>query len=1169
MDYNSTFEMQIKSSGEEAFKVLEKICNTLTKTGTETQKVSTKVDANGKLINATLTSVNKEGNKLYTTLQKIGKDGSIKYVTTTVKELGDASVSTFSKLKSALGGVVGKFLTFQAFKRLGLKIMDFLDSSVNRAEELNLFNVIFKNVEKDGVKTFSTLGREAYKFQNKLNEAFGTNMTETLRYQGLFQAMATNAGIAEKDAALMSETMVKLTYDLASLYNTDEKTTAEALRAGVYAGQTKPLRKYGIDVTQTSAKPIMAALGITDRSFNEMSQAEKQILRYIATLRQAQSAMGDFAQTIESPANQLKIFKQQLIEVKTAWGNLFMGMYAQILPYANAILMVLKEIAKAIANIFGLSTSDYNTGIGSLEEIYDGFEDIGTGAGNATKAAKELKRQVLGFDQINNLTSPSKSGSSGGSGSGGGVTGGIDKRLIDALSGYDNLMDKVRMKANDIRDRWLQILGFQKVINPLTGETEFKYQGFSKTIEGLAKWFGNLSDKGKLFVTLGLEIIFGKIFTAVSKLAGGLLNTDTAMGKFLSNVGDKITTVVKGLGIALTGALTLNAALEDMKENGINAGNQIAGLGGSLMTMLGAAQIGSVFGPVGALIGGIAGGVYSLIEAIKGIGEAADIEKNKIEKAKDETLKTLDEWQQGINDMKASMQNSDDVMDYYANLKSELDSIVDKNGKIKKGYEDRAATIVGILSEAFGIEIEIVDGTIKKYDELQNEIDELIKQKRAMAKLNALEEQYNTAISKQTQAKKDLAAAEKYLNDLIFDQNELVKHTAKEYDMTEMEMKDLFDEILNNPMGVYSDDLREAAEEYGRLNGLIDDQTEVYHNNIEIVENYQDTIKTFETAYGLSLKKDWDALDEFTNKEAQLLGESTDTKKKFWKDERESAEKHLKELADNRDKYSKEEYDKLVEADKKKIKNADDYFYKLDILTRTKNGEISKEVVDGWIKMGEESTDKALLEFQKLPSNIQDKLQWEMALTGTRLGEELNGNLAKNLSPSDKELKQKSLNIVEQLRDGMKDVKLEKTITVKAKDEASNTINNLINKYKNNPIFAPLFKALNKETGGVFSGGSWRNIPQYANGGLPSHGTLFAAGENGAEIVGNINRRTEVLNRSQIASAIYTAVSDAMRNSGGGTVRVDLHAHTDEGVVIDKINQKTKQTGVCPINIPA
>ena len=113
------------------------------------------------------------------------------------------------------------------------------------------------------------------------------------------------------------------------------------------------------------------------------------------------------------------------------------------------------------------------------------------------------------------------------------------------------------------------------------------------------------------------------------------------------------------------------------------------------------------------------------------------------------------------------------------------------------------------------------------------------------------------------------------------------------------------------------------------------------------------------------------------------------------------------------------------------------------------------------------------------------------------------------------------------------------------------------------------FKISAKELGGVFNGSSWRGIPQYANGGVPAHGTLFAAGENGAEIVGNINRRTEVLNRSQIASAIYTAVSDAMSNANIGGGEVHLYAHTDEGVVIDRINQKTKQTGVCPINIPA
>ena len=31
---------------------------------------------------------------------------------------------------------------------------------------------------------------------------------------------------------------------------------------------------------------------------------------------------------------------------------------------------------------------------------------------------------------------------------------------------------------------------------------------------------------------------------------------------------------------------------------------------------------------------------------------------------------------------------------------------------------------------------------------------------------------------------------------------------------------------------------------------------------------------------------------------------------------------------------------------------------------------------------------------------------------------------------------------------------------------------------------------------------------------------------------------------------------------------IEVHVHSDEGVVVDKINQKTKQTGVCPIMIP-
>ena len=172
-------------------------------------------------------------------------------------------------------------------------------------------------------------------------------------------------------------------------------------------------------------------------------------------------------------------------------------------------------------------------------------------------------------------------------------------------------------------------------------------------------------------------------------------------------------------------------------------------------------------------------------------------------------------------------------------------------------------------------------------------------------------------------------------------------------------------------------------------------------------------------------------------------------------------------------------------------------------------------------------------------------------------------------TPESQELTKKAISIINQLQKGFNSVKLEKSVTITAKDNASSTINSIINKYKNNPLFAPLFKAIGAAKGGSFYRGNYSIIPQFANGGSPSHGTLFAAGENGAEIVGNINRRTEVLNRSQIASAIYSAVASAMSNANIGGGEVHLYAHTDEGVIIDRINSKTKQTGRCPINIPA
>ena len=938
--------------------------------------------------------------------------------------------------------------------------------------------------------------------------------------------------------------------------------------------------------------PILAELGITDRTINQMSQAEKQILRYIATMKQARAAMGDFAETIESPANQLKILKQQIVEARVAWGNLFMGMYANILPYVNAILMVLKELAKSIANIFGIQARDYNTGLASTEEIYDGISE---GAGNASKATKELKRQILGFDQINNLTTPSNKGSGTGSGSG---IGGIDQRLLDAIKGYDNLMDKVTMKATQIRDRWMEILGFKKKINPLTGEIYFEYQGLWATIKNLVKGFSDLSAKGKLLVGLGLGVAITKLYTAFKKLStvmgvGGLLQSSKdlfnwaklgvqvngnlnkgiidgidAWRKQKGIIGENTTAFsrltsgtkefLKGLGIAATGFTVMNIGLDDMKEKGLSAFNSITTLGGGLATVFGGVQAGAVFGPWGAAIGGMVTSIGVLYQTIDGLSYAFDENKRNFLALQREVDKGYEEWQESAKRLSESFNETDSTLGYYERLYTELTNIVDENGKIKQGYEDRAKVITGELSKALGIEINIVDGVIQKYSDLKKSITDLIEQKKAMAKLNALEEEYNIAVKEEAEARKKQVESYK---ELISAEDELRDRIEKKVRIQNVSNEQLYDyytgqksidDLVKETGADYnslSDALREIGEYLTRQVNHYKDASNTYKKASDTLNGYNAVISTYDKMYGLALENNYKAMNRYFEHERNLFGLSTTERQSYWEKVISDSNVGLEVLEKNQNNYTKEQYKALKKQYDDNIKLGQDYLNNLQLVMNTKNGEISNDVVNEWKKMGNKSTEEFLYFFDQLPDDTKRTLV---------------DGLEKNKKDLSKDL-QKVIN----------EIKPTLTVDVNAKTtNANNTINSWVTQ-----VTDKIKKAINsgfggggggsRAMGGIFNGTSWSNIPQYDNGGMPSHGTIFAAGENGAEIVGNINRRTEVLNRSQIASAIYSAVASAMSQYGGGTSQIDVHVHTDEGTVVDRINQKTKQTGRCPIDMPA
>ena len=1164
-----TLELQIQSKAQSALSNVDSLISKLT----SLERTVSSIDS--KLKTGSVNNANSNVNQLKNTIDK---------TTSSTDKLGRALKSVF---------------TFTGVKRLTTTLLGWMNEAIDYTEQLNLFNVVFDNVEKNGVQTFSKLGKEATQFQYKLNEAFGTNKTQTLYTQGIFQSMGETVGIDDAHSAIMSETMTKLTYDLASLYNKTETATAEAIRAGVYAGQTKPLRNYGIDVTQMSMQPILDSLGI-DKQVKEMSQAEKEILRYLATMKQAQIAMGDLANTIESPSNQLKVFRQQLIEAKVALSSLFVGGLSSILPYANAILMVVKEVSKAIASMFGIKLKDYNSGIASTNKYSDSLGGVGSSADKAGKKVKELKRQVLGFDEIHNIDENKNSGS-GSSGSGG-TSGGIDQRLLDAIKGYDNGMEKVKMKATQIRDKIMEWLGFHKKINPLTGEVYFEYQGIKKTLQNMWKSFKGLSTEGKILVGLGLvagaiklwntgkklvtifgnsglgKIIKGLISPSRELINWGILGVKTN-GNLISGLRDGIqawrasngiieesTGKVKGFSGVMSGAkiavqglitgavglYTVNKSMQSLSTDGANLANVLGLVTGSLTTIASGVQIGAIFGPWGAVIGGATGALLLLINALDEYKSSSSDVISKIKDTNTEVNKFTESMISQYNSISETYATDTALQTYYENLLNELSGLVDANGKVKAGYEERAEFIVTTLNSAYGTEIEMTDGIIKNYDNQVKSIKTLIDEKKKEIALQMAEEKYKVAIDNKTESYKKLEKAQKNYADAEKAYNERLEAALKVYNNMSEKKKEHIKSIYGS-IEAYAKQqvaITSVGKTYKNAEKTLDDAKEVYKTNTEAIMSYQGLL-TADT------QKDSKLIQQYINEIGNSYVENGKVIKQNYTDQIKDAQlyydeyislskKNNIEITDDVKAFASERYNAVINGLMEETKAIG------------KDGKVSKDLAKAWYTLGITNKDKFLENFGSLPKEIQQKVVDKMYDKGYNISSELQNGI-KQINPEIK-IKTKTENAT---------VKIDAD-TSQAKKKTDSWLKDVLKKMGG--AFGLSIGGGFRANGGIYSNGSWKNIPQYANGGAPSHGTMFVAGESGAEIVGHINGKTEVLNQSQIASAIYSAtlsaMSQVMNSYGSQYNEIDVHVHTDEGTVVDRINQKTKQTGVCPINIP-
>lgn len=402
------------------------------------------------------------------------------------------------------------------FRKIGHFIAQAVTESNKYQEDLNLFTV-----------ALGQYAAEAQNYAEKVSDVMGIDLAQWLRNQGVFNTLLTGFGDTAERAQLMSQNLTQLGYDISSFFNISIEDAMQKLQSGI-SGELEPLRRLGYDLSQARLEQTALNLGIKESVAN-MTQAEKAELRYYAIMTQVTTAQGDMARTLEAPANQLRILQAQLTQAARAIGNIFIPALNAILPYAIAVVQVIREIANALANLAGFKLTEVD---------YSGVNSAAVGAGSladnlddAAGAAKKLKQYTAGFDELNVFAPNTGSGS----GAGAGGAGGFDFDLPT----YDFLGDAVQTRIGEIK----------KMIEDTLAEITTIVSGFMLAV-------------GAILVVTGVNIPLGVGLMAAG--AVGLAATVglnwTAMSSELASTLALITGVVGGFLLALGAIMAFSGA---------------------------------------------------------------------------------------------------------------------------------------------------------------------------------------------------------------------------------------------------------------------------------------------------------------------------------------------------------------------------------------------------------------------------------------------------------------------------------------------------------------------------------------------------------------------------------------------------------------------------------
>ena len=549
----------------------------------------------------------------------------------------------------------------------------------------------------------------ALEYAQRVQDLMGIDIQDWLEAQGSFNQLLEGYGLAEDKAAQMSKQLTQLGYDLSSLWNVDVDTAMKRLQSGM-SGQIKGLKAWGINLSVAQLRETALAHGI-ELSTAKMTEAQKATLRYITLMEKTTNVQGDLARTLITPANALRIFEQQVTQARRALGNIVSVVAVKVIPVFQAFISIITKAAQALANFLGYELPDIDySGISAGASAAD---DMADGLSNAADAAKKLKSYTMGFDELN-VINPDSGDSSTATPMGGGYASdfGFDpsKYEYDFLGGAIKSSEELEQKLKKVLEVVLAIA---------TGIAAWKIGSiFTKDLSTLA---------GVALAAAGAVLTLSGAFDAwtdglnssnlLTMMEGTMLLT-VGLGLAFGQVGAVIGGAVGSIAIFAT-------AFKDLLENGLNDNNIMA------FTAVTAAVVAmtAVFGPVAALLAGVALAVTGVAVAMNTDAvPAIDIFDETISDTTREKVEPFIEKLRNLDDTLAGITFTGKIIDdsVVADVQRQTAAIVEAIVNELDADRNQALSTLAPLKKALGEEAynELLASNAAYYDTVTTKVQE-------------------------------------------------------------------------------------------------------------------------------------------------------------------------------------------------------------------------------------------------------------------------------------------------------------------------------------------------------------------------------------------------------------------------------------------------------------